>query len=275
MQRDSKIGRGTELLLGTLAALPALYWMLTDTGPFRLLSQLEQKKLGWSSDKLTLALLALPLYGVLRLVVLSARPAQIVHPDDDAVAAGPAAAPGESAGRSAAVAAAAAAALLALAGWVGWQAWEVGPPRRLEPAWFANSAAAEGPGLLFVEVEGAPAGTLVRERKPLGARLYAPLGGGPSAPPFALVVEVDEGRPEEELLRGARPVKLRGLARRGSLDPAVAHALAEASAAPAEGCWVLRPAESPRTQLRTAWFLAGLAPLVGLLVFGLRRRSAA
>lgn len=274
MEHDAKIGRGTELLLGTLAALPALYWMLTDTGPFRLLSALERQRLGWSSDKLTLAVLALPLYGVLRAVVLSARPARIVHPDDDSAEA-PEAARGEPASRSAAIGAAVALALLGLAGWVGWQARAVGPLRRLDPSWFASAAASSGPGVLYAEVEGVPVGATLRERKPLGARLYAPLGGGPSAPPFALVVEVDEGRPEEELLRGAKPVKLRGLARRGSLDPAVAHALAEASAAAAEGCWVLRPAESPRTQLRTAWFLAGLAPLVGLLVFGLRRRSAA
>lgn len=274
MQRDGKIGRGTELLLGTLAALPALYWMLTDTGPFRLLSAIERQKLGWSSDKLTLAVLALPLYGVLRAVVLSARPARIVHPDD----AGREDLPGariETAGRSAAIAAAAAAALLGLSGWIGWQARAVGPLRRLDPSWFASRAAAAGPDLLFAEVEGVPAGTLLRERKPLGVRLHAPLGDGRSGPPFSLVVELEAGRPEEELLRGVRNVTLRGLVRRGKLAPAVAHDLAEAGAPVTADCWVLRPAETPRTQLRAAGFLAALALAVGLFVFGARRRFAA
>lgn len=274
MQRDGKIGRGTELLLGTLAALPALYWMLTDTGPFRLLSAIERQKLGWSSDKLTLAVLALPLYGVLRALVLSARPARIVHPDDIGGEEREAARV-ETVGRSAAVAAAAAAVLLGLSGWIGGQARAAGPLRRLDPSWFASPAAAAGPDLLFAEVEGVLAGTVRRERKPLGARLRAPVGDGRSGPPFSLVVEWEAGRPEEALLRGEGHVTLRGLVRRGNLEASVAHDFAEAGAPVTEDCWVLRPAESPRTQVRMAGFLAALALAVGLFVFAARRRFAA
>jgi hypothetical protein len=271
MEQDRRIGRVTELVLGTVAAAPALYWWFTDSGPFRLLLEWEQRKLGWSSDKLTLALLALPLYVVLRTILIASRPLRV--PSD--VASDVPRAPGEGRerlGRSLLIAAAAAVAVLGMAAWIWGQAASAGELRRLDAADF--EAGRVESYAVFAEVRGAPGGVTLRRPKRGGDVLYFPLGGGQAGRPFALVVEVAEEQERDHVQRQAGNATVRGIGRLGSLEPAISRAFGEAGIALAARYWVLRPDETPARDRRTARFLGMLALPLFAFVLAMRRRFA-
>ncbi len=267
MEQDRRISRVTELVLGTLAAAPASYWWFTDSGPFRLLSEWEQRKLGWSSDKLTLALLALPLYGVLRTILIASRPLRV--PSDVPRA------PGEGRerlGRSLLISSAAAVAMLGMAAWIWGQAAWAGELRRLDAADF--EAGRVESYVVFAEVRGAPGGVTLREPKRGGAVLYFPLGGGQAGRPFALVVAVTEAQERDQVQRQDSTATVRGIGRLGSLGPAMRRAFGEAGIELAANYWVLRPDETPARDRRTAWFVGLLALPLFAFVLAIRRRFA-
>ena len=61
-----KLSKPIEYGITAAALLPGVYWMITESGPYRWLLALEQEKFGWSSDRLTLAAIVLAIYLPLR-----------------------------------------------------------------------------------------------------------------------------------------------------------------------------------------------------------------
>lgn len=255
-----KPSKPVEYAISAIALAPALYWALTESGPFRWLMAFETRQFGRSSSHVSLALIALAIYAPVRFFVALRVDERVVDPAEPQVSDLPRA---ESPAMSAAIAAGAAAIFIGLAAILYWKAPH-GPPTKTAAADFNRAKVQEGS---LVELDAKTRDNALSVQRESGERtLYVPLAEA------AVVVSFDAADKHRLWVDGQ--LRAVGVARRG-VNNVLRDDLANAGIEVGPDAWLVRVRSRDGFERWGPSALAIFGLLFAPVAYRMRRRASA